>query len=58
MVGARRAGIVMRELTEDRPYRHVVAAVRKGAEEAPAVGRVLGVLRETADTSPRSPVRA
>ncbi|CAL9570824.1 hypothetical protein SUDANB105_04820 [Streptomyces sp. enrichment culture] len=57
MVGARRAGVVMRELAEDRPHRHVVAAVRKGAEEAPAVGRVLEVLREVAHTSPRSPVR-
>ncbi|MGW0188740.1 LysR family transcriptional regulator [Streptomyces sp. NPDC003362] len=52
MVGARRAGVVMRELAQDRPHRHVVAAVRTGAEEAPAVGRVLGVLREVADTSP------
>lgn len=49
MVGARRAGVVMRELTTDRPHRHVVAAVRKGAEEAPAVGRVLGALRGAAE---------
>ncbi|MER5291292.1 LysR family transcriptional regulator [Streptomyces pharetrae] len=49
MVGARRSGVVMRELTADRPHRHVVAAVRKGAAEAPAVGRVLEALREAAE---------
>ncbi|MDO0933173.1 LysR substrate-binding domain-containing protein [Streptomyces sp. DG2A-72] len=48
MVGARREGVVMRELGDDRPVRHVVAAVRKGAEDAPAVGRVLVALRSAA----------
>ncbi|MGP4010792.1 LysR substrate-binding domain-containing protein [Streptomyces sp. 4N124] len=48
MVGARREGVVMRELAGDRPVRHVVAAVRKGAEDAPAVGRVLDALRSAA----------
>lgn len=43
-----REGVAMRELTEDRPRRHVVAAVRKGAGEGAAVGRVLGALREVA----------
>jgi DNA-binding transcriptional LysR family regulator len=43
-----REGVVMRELVEDRPRRHVVAAVRRGAEEGAAVGWVLGVLREVA----------
>ncbi|MFE2262726.1 LysR family transcriptional regulator [Streptomyces griseosporeus] len=44
----RRDGVVMRELTADRPVRHVVAAVRKGGEDAPAVGRVLDALRAVA----------
>ncbi|MEV1078485.1 LysR substrate-binding domain-containing protein [Streptomyces sp. NPDC050211] len=48
MVGARREGVVMRELAGDRPVRHVVAAVRKGAEDAPAVVRVLDALRSVA----------
>ncbi|GAX50235.1 hypothetical protein AQJ27_19495 [Streptomyces olivochromogenes] len=42
------AGVVMRELAGDRPHRHVVAAVRRGAEEGAAVGRVLEALREAA----------
>ncbi|MER6984893.1 LysR substrate-binding domain-containing protein [Streptomyces carpinensis] len=44
----RRAGEVMRALTEERPHRHVVAAVRKGAADAPALERVLTALREVA----------
>ncbi|MCX4880838.1 LysR family transcriptional regulator [Streptomyces sp. NBC_00847] len=44
-----REGVVMRELSADRPRRHVVAAVRKGAEEGAAVGRVLEVLRTVAE---------
>lgn len=44
----RRDGVVMRELAADRPVRHVVAAVRKGGEDAPAVGRVLDALRAVA----------
>ncbi|MES5821063.1 LysR family transcriptional regulator [Streptomyces sp. RG80] len=43
-----RGGVVMRELGPDRPVRHIVAAVRKGAEEGAAVGHVLGALREVA----------
>ncbi|MEU5715807.1 LysR family transcriptional regulator [Streptomyces sp. NPDC020403] len=45
----RRPGVAMRVLEADRPRRHVVAAVRQGAERNPAVARVLGALRETAD---------
>ncbi|MFE1881799.1 LysR family transcriptional regulator [Streptomyces diastatochromogenes] len=45
MAAARREGVVMRELGEDRPVRHVVAAVRKGAEAGAAVGRVLEALQ-------------
>lgn len=37
--------IVVRVLETDRPRRHVVAAVRRGAEEAPGAGRVLEALR-------------
>ncbi|WP_251093397.1 LysR family transcriptional regulator [Streptomyces sp. Caat 7-52] len=48
MAAGRRAGVVLRELGADRPVRHVVAAVRKGAGEAPAVDRVLRALRRTA----------
>ncbi|MEU3343714.1 LysR substrate-binding domain-containing protein [Streptomyces sp. NPDC006700] len=43
-----REGVVMRTLGADRPYRHVVAAVRKGAREAPAPARVLTALRSAA----------
>ncbi|MFF7451095.1 MULTISPECIES: LysR substrate-binding domain-containing protein [unclassified Streptomyces] len=43
-----RDGVEMRELGPDRPVRHIVAAVRRGAEEGAAVGRVLGALREVA----------
>jgi hypothetical protein len=48
MAAVPREGVVMRELGADRPVRHVVAAVRKGGEDAPAVGRVLGALRGVA----------
>ncbi|MFG2589291.1 LysR substrate-binding domain-containing protein [Streptomyces sp. NPDC048438] len=44
-----RDGVVMRVLEEDRPYRHVVAAVRQGAERGPAVARVLGALQRAAE---------
>ncbi|MFD6276971.1 LysR family transcriptional regulator [Streptomyces sp. NPDC060209] len=44
-------GVVMRVLEADRPYRHVVAAVRQGAERGPAVARVLAALQEVAHTS-------
>ncbi|MFE6912857.1 LysR family transcriptional regulator [Streptomyces rubiginosohelvolus] len=43
-----REGVVMRVLEADRPRRHVVAAVRHGAESGAAVARVLAALTETA----------
>ncbi|MFE9854467.1 LysR family transcriptional regulator [Streptomyces sp. NPDC005780] len=43
-----RDGVVMRVLGADRPQRHVVAAVRQGAEQGPAVARVLAALHEAA----------
>ncbi|WP_129263001.1 LysR substrate-binding domain-containing protein [Streptomyces sp. M3] len=43
-----RDGVQMRVLEEDRPYRHVVAAVRQGAERGPAVARVLTALERAA----------
>ncbi|WP_274558486.1 LysR family transcriptional regulator [Streptomyces spiramyceticus] len=46
--GERRTGVVMRVLSADQPQRHVVAAVRRGAEAGPAVARVLAALREVA----------
>ncbi|MFD5419630.1 LysR family transcriptional regulator [Streptomyces sp. NPDC127069] len=48
MVSARAAGVTLRVLTHDRPTRHVVAALRRGAESTPAVARVLTALRTTA----------
>jgi DNA-binding transcriptional LysR family regulator len=48
MAAAGREGVVMCALGEDRPVRHVVAAVRRGSEEAPGVSRVLEALREAA----------
>ncbi|MER0445642.1 LysR substrate-binding domain-containing protein [Streptomyces sp. Edi4] len=50
----RRAGVVMRVLSADQPRRHVVAAVRRGAQEGPAVARVLAALRDAADVRPGS----
>ncbi|MET8379073.1 LysR family transcriptional regulator [Streptomyces microflavus] len=44
----RREGVVMRVLEADRPRRHVVAAVRHGAETGPAVARVLTALTDIA----------
>ncbi|MFD7514593.1 LysR family transcriptional regulator [Streptomyces niveus] len=44
----RREGVVTRILSADQPRRHVVAAVRRGAEGGPAVARVLAALREAA----------
>ncbi|MGA4955160.1 LysR family transcriptional regulator [Streptomyces lavendulocolor] len=44
----RTSGVVMRVLETDQPRRHVVAAVRRGAETAPAVARLLAALREAA----------
>ncbi|WJV48658.1 LysR family transcriptional regulator [Streptomyces flavofungini] len=42
-----RGGVAMRE-PADRPHRHVVAAVRRGAEASLTVGHVLAALREAA----------
>jgi DNA-binding transcriptional LysR family regulator len=44
MAAARRDGVVMCPLGPERPVRHVVAAVRKGAEEWATVRRVLDAL--------------
>lgn len=44
----RREGVVMRVLEADQPRRHVVAAVRHGAESGPAVARVLKALTDIA----------
>ncbi|MFD3738174.1 LysR family transcriptional regulator [Streptomyces sp. NPDC058629] len=44
----RREGVVMRVLEADQPRRHVVAAVRHGAESGPAVARVLTALTDIA----------
>ncbi len=52
MAAVPRDGVVMRELHADRPVRHVVAAVRKGAGEGAAVGTVLTALRTAADARP------
>ncbi|GAA2418425.1 LysR family transcriptional regulator [Streptomyces pulveraceus] len=45
-----RDGVVMRVLAADQPRRHVVAAVRRGAERGPAVARVLAALTATAES--------
>ncbi|WP_345982141.1 LysR family transcriptional regulator [Streptomyces sp. DSS69] len=44
----RREGVVMRVLEADQPRRHVVAAVRHGAETGPAVARVLKAITDIA----------
>ncbi|MGP9020805.1 LysR family transcriptional regulator [Streptomyces sp. BR1] len=54
LAAARREGVAMRELFADRPYRHVVAAVRRGGEGGLGVGRVLSALR--AVSSPTLPL--
>ncbi|MCR8943854.1 LysR family transcriptional regulator [Streptomyces sp. OUCMDZ-4982] len=46
----RREDVVMRVLEADQPRRHVVAAVRHGAESGPAVARVLGALTRAAES--------
>ncbi|MEU0743809.1 LysR family transcriptional regulator [Streptomyces sp. NPDC006134] len=55
MAAERRDGVVMRELSADRPVRHVVAAVRKGAGEGTAVGRVVAALRTAAASARGGP---
>ncbi|MDI3404255.1 LysR family transcriptional regulator [Streptomyces cavernicola] len=49
MAAVRRAGVAMCTLGPDQPRRHVVAALRRGAEEGPALARVVEALRETAN---------
>ncbi|MET9778502.1 LysR family transcriptional regulator [Streptomyces sp. NPDC006367] len=49
MAAVPRDGVAMRDLHADRPVRHVVAAVRKGAGERGATGSVLAALRQAAD---------
>ncbi|WP_282696765.1 LysR substrate-binding domain-containing protein [Streptomyces sp. CC208A] len=44
----RRTGVVTRVLSADQPRRHVVAAVRRGAEEGPALAPVLAALHRVA----------
>ncbi|UQX01189.1 LysR family transcriptional regulator [Streptomyces sp. RerS4] len=48
MVTSRASGVTVRVLTYDRPTRHVIAALRRGAEAGPAVSRVLDALRTAA----------
>jgi DNA-binding transcriptional LysR family regulator len=48
MVSSRASGVAVRVLAHDRPTRHVIAAVRRGAESAPALAHVLTALREVA----------
>ncbi|MBT2482549.1 LysR family transcriptional regulator [Streptomyces sp. ISL-94] len=48
MVSSRASGVAVRVLAHDRPTRHVIAAVRRGAESAPALARVLEALRSVA----------
>ncbi|MEU9300229.1 LysR family transcriptional regulator [Streptomyces sp. NPDC048269] len=48
MVSSRASGVTVRVLTHDRPTRHVIAAVRRGGEAAPAVAHVLTALRAVA----------
>ncbi|MFJ6481950.1 MULTISPECIES: LysR family transcriptional regulator [unclassified Streptomyces] len=48
MVSSRASGVAVRVLSRDRPTRHVLAAVRRGAESAPALSHVLTALREVA----------
>ncbi|CAL9446070.1 LysR family transcriptional regulator [Streptomyces sp. enrichment culture] len=58
MAVVRRDGVVMRRLTGEPPVRHVVAAVRRGAREAPALSRVLAALRTASDDPARATDRA
>ncbi len=43
------AAVAVRVLRADQPRRHVVAAVRRGAEGAPGLARVLAALRRVAE---------
>ncbi|MGW7027551.1 LysR family transcriptional regulator [Streptomyces xanthophaeus] len=55
MVSSRASGVAVRVLTHDRPTRHVVAAVRRGAETGPAVAHVLAALRDAAAARRQGP---
>lgn len=46
-------GVVVRELPADRPQRHIVAAVRRGAELSPRLPAVLRVLQQAAEEKNR-----
>ncbi|MER5765893.1 LysR family transcriptional regulator [Streptomyces sp. NPDC002082] len=52
MVASRAAGVAVRALPHDRPTRHVIAALRRGSESAPAVAHVLAALRAVATARP------
>lgn len=52
MVASRAAGVAVRGLPHDRPTRHVIAALRRGSESAPAVAHVLAALRAVAAARP------
>ncbi|MFF1413963.1 LysR family transcriptional regulator [Streptomyces sp. NPDC058289] len=52
MVASRAAGVAVRVLSHDRPTRHVIAALRRGSESAPAVAHVLAALRTVAAARP------
>ncbi|MER5874082.1 LysR family transcriptional regulator [Streptomyces sp. NPDC002044] len=52
MVSGRASGPVVRVLARERPARHVIAAVRRGSESAPAVAHVLDALRRAAAGRP------
>ncbi|MEU3952920.1 LysR family transcriptional regulator [Streptomyces achromogenes] len=49
-----RTAVVLRELTTDRPVRHVVAAVRRGAISARAITHTLDVLKAAAERMTRA----
>ncbi|MGW8378471.1 LysR substrate-binding domain-containing protein [Streptomyces sp. ODS28] len=49
LVDARRDGVAVRVLSEDRPRRHVVGAVRRGSEKAPKLREVVRCLRRAAE---------
>ncbi|MFD9306186.1 LysR family transcriptional regulator [Streptomyces sp. NPDC060048] len=48
MVASRAPGVAVRVLSHDRPTRHVIAALRRGSESAPAVSHALAALRNVA----------
>ncbi len=48
MVASRASGVAVRDLPHDRPTRHVIAALRRGSESAPAVAHALAALRAVA----------